>query len=113
MPIELNLVAPTGNAITRELPATLRLLDEPYWPLTGDPKKVEVLATATVDDEARPLMWTFQKGKGRVFGSVLGHYTWTLDDPLFRLLVLRGIAWAAGADPATLESLAIKDAAAK
>ena len=55
-------------------------------------------------------MWTFQKGKGRVFASILGHYTWTLDDPLFRLLVLRGIAWAAGADPAALEELAIKDA---
>ena len=110
MPLELNLVAPLGNAITRGLPATLRLLDEPYWPLTGDPKKVEMLATATVDDEARPLLWTFQKGKGRVFTSVLGHYTWTLNDPLFRLLVLRGIAWAAGADPAVLDDLAIKAA---
>jgi putative heme-binding domain-containing protein len=110
MPLELNLVVPAGSAITRGLPATLHLLDEPYWPLTGDSKKVEVLATAKVDDEARPLMWTFQKGKGRVFASILGHYTWTLDDPLFRILVLRGIAWAAGADSATLEHLAIKDA---
>ena len=24
-----------------------------------------------------------------------GHYTWTFDDPLFRLLVLRGICWTA------------------
>jgi type 1 glutamine amidotransferase len=55
-------------------------------------------------------MWTFQKGKGRVFASILGHYTWTLDDSLFRLLVLRGIAWAAGADPATLEPLAVREA---
>jgi type 1 glutamine amidotransferase len=108
MPLELNLVAPADNAITRGLPATIHLLDEPYWPLTGDSKKVEVLATARVDDEARPLMWTFQKGKGRIFASILGHYTWTLDDPLFRILVLRGIAWAAGADPAVLEHLAIK-----
>jgi type 1 glutamine amidotransferase len=43
-------------------------------------------------------MWTFEKGKGRVFVSIFGHYTWTLDDPLFRTLVLRGIGWAAGGD---------------
>ena len=22
-----------------------------------------------------------------------GHYSWTFDDPLFRILLLRGIAW--------------------
>ena len=109
MPLELNLVKTTDSPITRGLPATLHLLDEPYWPLTGDIKQVELLATASVDDEVRPLMWTFQKGKGRVFASILGHYTWTLDDPLFRILVLRGIAWAAGADPAALEQLATTD----
>ena len=35
-------------------------------------------------------------GKGRVFCSIPGHYTWTFDDPLFRILILRGIAWTAG-----------------
>ena len=34
-------------------------------------------------------------GKGRVFVSIPGHYSWTFDDPLFRVLLLRGIAWAA------------------
>ena len=42
------------------------------------------------------MVWTFQKGKGRVFASIMGHYTWTFDDPLFRILALRGLAWAAG-----------------
>ena len=42
------------------------------------------------------MMWTFQNGKGRVFASILGHYTWTLEDPLFRVIALRGLAWAAG-----------------
>ena len=110
MPLDLKLVAPTNHVITRGLPATIRFLDEPYWPLTGDPKKVQVLATAEVDGEARPLMWTFEKGKGRVFASVLGHYTWTFDDPWFRLLILRGMAWAAHADPAALEPLATMEA---
>ena len=36
-----------------------------------------------------------EAGKGRVFVSIPGHYTWTFDDPLFRLLILRGLAWTA------------------
>ena len=27
--------------------------------------------------------------------SIPGHFAWTFDDPLFRVLLLRGIAWAA------------------
>jgi len=30
-----------------------------------------------------------------VFACIPGHYTWTMDDPLYRVLVLRGIAWVA------------------
>jgi type 1 glutamine amidotransferase len=36
-----------------------------------------------------------EHGKGRVFVSIPGHYSWTFDDPLFRVLLLRGVAWAA------------------
>ena len=36
-----------------------------------------------------------QANGGRVFVSIMGHYTWTFDDPLFRTLLLRGIAWSA------------------
>ena len=74
----------------------LRLVDESYWNLVGDPASVEVLGTGVEDGRARPLFWTRQAGKGRVFVSIPGHFTWTFDDPLFRLLMLRGIAWTAG-----------------
>jgi putative heme-binding domain-containing protein len=83
----------------------LELLDEPYWPLFGDPSRVEVLATAEVEGEARPLVWTYNKGPGRVFVSIPGHYTWTLDDPLFRVLAVRAIGWAAASDAGRIESL--------
>ena len=33
--------------------------------------------------------------QGRVFVAVPGHYNWTFDDPVFRVLALRGICWAA------------------
>ena len=36
-PLDLKIVAPTNHVITRGLPAVIRFLDEPYWPLTGDP----------------------------------------------------------------------------
>jgi type 1 glutamine amidotransferase len=70
--------------------------DESYWNLVGDPSKIHVLATSKEEGEAYPQMWTHEKGKGRVFVSIPGHYTWTFDDPLFRILILRGMAWAAG-----------------
>jgi type 1 glutamine amidotransferase len=76
----------------------LHLVDESYWQLVGDPARIHVLATAVEEGAPRPLLWTRElgKGKGRVFCSIPGHYSWTFDDPLFRILVLRGIAWAAG-----------------
>ena len=30
-----------------------------------------------------------------MFVSIPGHYTWTFDDPLFRVLLLRAMAWCA------------------
>ena len=74
----------------------LRLVDESYWNLVGDPGSVQVIGTGVEDGRARPLFWTRQAGKGRVFVSIPGHFTWTFDDPLFRVLILRGIAWTAG-----------------
>jgi type 1 glutamine amidotransferase len=105
MPFELQFVD-REHPITRGLPERLELLDEPYWPMIGDASRVNVLASATVDGEARPLIWTHQKGRGRIFASIPGHYTWTLNDPVFRLILLRGIAWAAGDDPARLHEAA-------
>lgn len=69
--------------------------DESYWQLVGDPANINLLASAVEEGEPRPLVWTREAGQGRVFVSILGHYSWTFDDPLFRLLLLRGIAWTA------------------
>ena len=55
-----------------------------------------VLATAVEDKQPRPLFWTVEHVRGRVFVSIPGHYSWTFDDPLYRVLLLRSIAWSAG-----------------
>ncbi|MEP6663324.1 MAG: ThuA domain-containing protein, partial [Verrucomicrobiota bacterium] len=107
MPFELRLVD-REHPITRGLPERIELIDEPYWPLIGETNAVHLLASAKVDGESRPLIWTQEKGKGRIFASIPGHYTWTLNDPLFRVVLLRGIAWAAGESPARLEALAVR-----
>ena len=98
----------------------LRLEDESYWPPTPpiNAADVQVLAGSKEQVEPgqpaaslQPMFWTYQRGQGRVFGCVLGHYSWTFDDPYFRLWLLRGIAWAARENPYRLDDLALRSAA--
>jgi type 1 glutamine amidotransferase len=63
---------------------------------------------------AEPVIWAYERGKGRVVASTLGHFDWTFDDPYFRTILLRGIAWAAGEspyrfDPLILRGIPLKD----
>lgn len=93
-PLDLDLIDPK-SPITEGLPTPLHVVDESYWQLTGDPSRIDVLATAVEEGEPRPLIWTRRQSKGRVFVSIPGHYTWTFDDPLFRVILLRALAWTA------------------
>jgi type 1 glutamine amidotransferase len=83
-----------NHPIMRNVP-TLDLLDESYWKLTGDVSRIELLATSKEDGESTPQIWTYEPQGGRVFVSIPGHYSWTFDDPIFRIVVLRAIAWVA------------------
>jgi putative heme-binding domain-containing protein len=89
--MELNFTK-SGHPITKGFD-TLKFTDETYWAFFGDPKRITPLATAVEEGESRIQLWVFERGKARVFGSIPGHYTWTFDDPLYRVIVLRGIAW--------------------
>ncbi|MFO0966873.1 MAG: ThuA domain-containing protein [Gemmataceae bacterium] len=93
-PLELTFADP-DHPITKGFKKT-KFVDESYWQLTGDEKNIHLLASAVEEKKARPLLWTKEAGKGRIYVNILGHYTWTFDDPLFRVLLLRGMAWAAG-----------------
>jgi putative heme-binding domain-containing protein len=109
MPFDLTWTQP-GHPLLQGMPDRIAFLDEPYWPLIGDPARVHLLAVAEVDGGSQPLMWTFERGRGRVFVSVLGHYFWTLDDPLWRLVCLRGIAWAGRRELSALQEAAMREA---
>jgi putative heme-binding domain-containing protein len=93
--LDLQFRADVKHPITAGFTAA-RFVDESYWNLIGDPARVNVLATQVEEGRPWPLLWTFEPGRGRVFCSILGHYSWTFDDPLFRVLLLRGLAWTAG-----------------
>ena len=115
--ITLKLPEPS-HPIMHGLPDTFTIADECFWNLQGDRSKVTALATSdeNVGDKvsAEPVIWTHEHGKGRVVASTLGHFDWTFDDPFFRTILLRGIAWAAGEsayrfDPLILRGIPLKD----
>ena len=115
--ITLKLPEPR-HPIMLGLPDTFTLADECFWNLQGDRSKITALATSdeTVGDKvsAEPIIWAYERGKGRVVASTLGHFDWTFDDPFFRTILLRGIAWAAGEspyrfDPLILRGIPLKD----
>jgi type 1 glutamine amidotransferase len=114
--IALKITAP-DDPICLGLPGTIDFVDEPYWPPRGDLSKVRVLAASEeriqkdADPTApQPMFWTHQHGEGRVFACVLGHFNWTFDDPYFRILLLRGMAWAAGESPYRFDPLVLRGA---
>jgi putative heme-binding domain-containing protein len=94
------------HPIVAGLPQKLDFTDESYWQLAGDRQRINVLASGMEDGQPQPLLWTYERGQGRVFCSILGHYNWTFDDPLFRILLLRAIAWTARQPPDRLTELA-------
>ena len=111
-PLDLKIVA-RDNPICVGLPEQIHFEDEAYWPLVGDASKISLLATANEKEmgkgplHAEPMFWTCTAGKGRVYSCVLGHNSWTFDDPYFRILVLRGMAWAVGESPYRFDPLVL------
>jgi putative heme-binding domain-containing protein len=81
-------------------------IDETYWQWIGNPADVKLIASSVEDGQPQPQIWTREAGKGRVFVAIPGHYNWTLDDPVYRVLALRGLCWAASQPPDRLAELA-------
>jgi type 1 glutamine amidotransferase len=83
-------------------------VDEVYWNLVGEIDRVQVVAQTVENERLCPMAWTYSPPQGgRVFVTALGHFTWTFNDPIFRVLALRGMAWAADEDLSRFESAAI------
>jgi type 1 glutamine amidotransferase len=93
-PLDVQFVPGSDHPIARNFDK-VHFFDESYWQPYGDPKRISLLATGVEEGQPQPLFWTLEHGGGRVFVSIPGHYAWTFDDPLFRTLLLRGMAWTA------------------
>lgn len=97
--------------IFKGFPAHFDLHDELYWPLLGDESEIGILLTAEgtkgrevsdrypqggppeLDGKQWPVAWTKEVGKGRVFGTLLGHNFFAFNDPYFRIMLFRAMAW--------------------
>ena len=117
-PVDMKITEPE-HPICLGLPERIRLHDETYWPPVPeiDPDTVTVLAVSrekvseqSEQTEPQPILWTHRLGRGRVFGCQPGHYSWTFDDPYFRIVLLRGIAWAADESPYRFDTLVLRGA---
>jgi type 1 glutamine amidotransferase len=108
LPIPAKIDTAAAHGIFDRFPTDLDLVDEHYWKLTGSLDEITVLATAQagpvraskgppapeqLDGKRWPLFWTKEIGTGRVFGSIPGHNLFTFDDPYFRIILLRAMAW--------------------
>ena len=103
----------TSKDICHAMPDHFDLVDEVYYQGKNQ-KEVETVASweqKTEDGKivTWPIVWKYSLGKGRVFVNMLGHYNWTFDDPFYRLITLRGIAWAGGSDVYRFDENALLD----
>jgi len=109
LPIPSTVAAKRAHGIFDRFPEKFTLVDEHYWGLGGKVDELTVLATAPagpvraskgtpkpgqLDNKKWPLFWTKEIGKGRVFGSIPGHNLFTFNDPYYRIILLRAMAWA-------------------
>lgn len=100
--------AGSSSPLFEGFPNQFDLVDEHYWNLVGNPNDITTLMAAPggptngstrppkpkeLDGKEWPVMWTKEVGPGKVFVSVLGHNYFTFNDPYFRIILLRAMAW--------------------
>jgi type 1 glutamine amidotransferase len=107
--LEIDFSPGAEHPIARNF-SRIRWVDESYWGLAGDPERIDLIGTSMEDGQPQPQFWTVERGRGRVFVSIPGHYMWTFDDPVFRTLLLRGIAWAGRRNVDRFNELVMLDA---
>jgi type 1 glutamine amidotransferase len=96
------------HPVFKGFPDKLWIVDEFYWDLnqidgvnvigsvrTGPPKRSAARVPASMlSAEPSPMFWTLESGKGRVFGTTLGHNTFSYYDPELRIVLFRAMTWA-------------------
>ena len=52
-------------------------------------------------DKDEPMLWVAKYGKGRVYQNVMGHDVEAMQSPGFKILMIRGVEWAANGEVTT------------
>jgi type 1 glutamine amidotransferase len=96
------VIRDADHPITKGLPrAWMHAKDELYHGQRGPARDMTVLATAYSANEQKgtsahePMLWVIPYGKGRVFTTVLGHATYSMECVGFITTLQRGTEWAA------------------
>ncbi len=86
------------NPITKLFPSDWKTPgDELYQTISIDPQAHPLLKVKSPQDGREHIVcWTYQFGKGRVFGTTLGHDMKTAGSPDYIRLVGNGLLWACG-----------------
>ncbi len=94
--VDLTFDAAAAHPISRGF-RQVTFNDETYWNLVPAAQTpLKPLATAAEAGEQHPHAWIQEPPSGgRIFVTLGGHYSSVFDDALFRILLLRGIAWTA------------------
>lgn len=97
----------TSHPILEGFFEKLVISDEFYWDLFEE-QSVRILGevrtgpdgdserSVPVDQLSKdysPIIWTYEIGKGKVFGTTIGHNTYSYFDPEFRIILFRSIAY--------------------
>lgn len=96
-PFEVKNVLPAhpimkGFPESWKTPAGELYIIEKIWPQT-----VALGSAYGQDTQAEQLcVWANEYGKGRVFGTTIGHHNSTMSDPVYLDLLARGLLWACG-----------------
>ncbi|OPZ85148.1 MAG: putative oxidoreductase YvaA [bacterium ADurb.Bin429] len=90
-------IVEANHYLTVRMP-NFTLYDEMYHLQNFDAANVTLLATTMWQGQAMPMAYTREYGKGRVAYVALGHTQQAWAHPEFQKLVIRGIAYGAGAE---------------
>ncbi len=94
-PLEVKNLKPE-NPIMKGFPATWTTGNEELYAIEKVWPDTLVLAQAYGLDNKRDhaVIWNHTFGKGRVFGTTLGHNNVTMEDPVYLDMLTRGLLWA-------------------
>lgn len=91
-------ITDTEHYITKRVP-NFSVFDEMYHLQNFDPTAVTILAKTTWQGKSMPMAYCKPYGQGRVSYLANGHSSQAWQHPEFRKLLLRAVAWSAGAAP--------------